>query len=732
VKLPTISRRGILVASLLATTLLLAGIGVWAHLHSPKRGLPYHDSFANGEADEWTAFGGTWAVVNGSMRNDSDERGAKLITGSPYWRDYSVEADVMLLGLAGDAGLIVRSSNEEQGVDAYSGYYAGVRNFDNSLVLGRAAHGWMEDVVRLNSLQTKVHALQWYHLKVLVYGCEIVATADIPSKADPTTVAIEDKDCASSGRIGLRSFSSGGVWRNVVVRPATREDLVAMLARAPLGKASAVLPSTGENPEHPGFYSATPHGDPDMLRSDLRTQPISSLRLVSWAKPTTATVHGVVILTSPALYIQDSTGGISVPHPTAPPLKVGDEVEVTGQVTPGAFSSALEHANVRVLWEGAPMPAVSVAASQAATGAFDATFIEVEGRLRAKSYGPDNTLIYDFDAGPQSFRAIMNRGRGESVFGKLKLNSLLRLRGVCVVSPAYTQNLTPFVLLLRSTDDMNVLAGPPWWSAGNVIAIAIAILLLALVANFFYSRAERWRLRAVLEERERLAHEMHDTIAQSFAGIGFQLEAIRNGIPSELPTTHQQLDLASALVRHSHEEARRSIATLRPESLESGDLLTALEICARRMVAGGAVKIVTSSSGDIRQMPLRLTDTLYRIGQEAIANSIRHAHPSTITISVEFKKNMVHLLLADDGVGFTPGGDLRGFGVRGMRKRAAFISAAIQILSEPGKGTTVRVVAPLPPRLTLASWPKFLWKFLREYPSNAETTRQPHPNSYRG
>lgn len=369
------------------------------------------------------------------------------------------------------------------------------------------------------------------------------------------------------------------------------------------------------------------------------------------------------------------------------------------------------------------MPAVTVSASQAATGAFDATFVEVEGRLRSKKYGPDNTLVFSFDAGSQSFGAIMNRGRGDYLFRKLKPNSLLRLHGICMVDPAYTNNLTPFVLLLRSADDVDVLAGPPWWSTGHLVAIAFGLLALALAANFFYSRAEHWRLRAVLDERERLAHEIHDTLAQSFAGIGFQLEAIRSGVPGELPATHQQLDLASDLVRHSHEEARRSIATLRPESLESSDLLTALELCARRMVEGGSVEVVTLPSGDVRNMPLRITDTLYRIGQEAIANAVRHAHPAGITIALEYEKNLVRLIIADDGIGFTPGGDLRGFGVRGMRKRAASISARLELFSAPGQGARIQVAAPLPPPITWVSWPRIFMKRLWEYRFNVKPAK---------
>ena len=120
-------------------------VGLYLHLHSSNYKLSYQDSFVNRHADEWKSFGGTWELVDGTMRNSSDERGAKLLTGPRYWHNYSVDADVMLLGQNGDAGLIIRSSDEEDGVDAYTGYYAGLRSYDSSLILGRAQHEWLAE-----------------------------------------------------------------------------------------------------------------------------------------------------------------------------------------------------------------------------------------------------------------------------------------------------------------------------------------------------------------------------------------------------------------------------------------------------------------------------------------------------------------------------------------------------------------------------------------------------------
>jgi hypothetical protein len=708
--------------SLVSLVFLITATASYVHLRSPNRGLPYRDSFTSGRSNEWKAYGGSWELDKGAMRNESDERGGKLVTGSLYWRDYSIEADVMLLGADGDAGLIIRSSDEEIGVDSYSGYYAGIRNVDNTLVLGRAEHSWVEDHVKLSA--ASVQKSIWYHLKILAYGCTIASTVSSLDGHAIASIFVEDKDCLPSGRAGLRSYASGGFWRNIQILPANEQELTAMRANANASEPASKKHLFEYNNSLRGFSAPPPPSDSYRFLSSPNAQSISSLKLNFSTEPTTATVRGNVSLTSPVLIVEDSTGGISVPDPElATALKVGDQVEITGQVLATDYSVSLFRATVRTLWEGIPLPPRTLNASQAATGEFDSTLIEVEGHLSGKHYGPNNTLVLDLDEGPQSFSAILSRGRGDSVFEHLKPDSRLQLRGICMTDATYTNNKIPFALLLRSIDDVTILTGPPWWSAGHLASLAIGLLLFALVINFFYHRIEHWRLRAILEERERLAHEMHDTLAQSFAGIGFQLEAIRSGVPNELPSTHQQLNLASELVRHSHEEARRSIATLRPESHGSGDLLKSLHLCAMRMVEGGNVRVTSENRGEVAPIDLRIADTLYRIGQEAIANSVRHAHPSQLMLSLDYGKNIVKLTVADNGVGYVKTNEAAGFGIRGMRKRAASISAALEIVSSPGAGTSVLVTSSLPPRITFLSWPRFLWKSLRGRQLNAESGR---------
>ena len=709
--------------------LLLAGFAVsivwglllFAFVNRHSGGLPYNDSFASGSADEWHAFGGTWELADGAIRNDSDERGAKLLTGSTQWDNYSLEADIKLLGRDGDAGLVIRSSDEEEGVDSYKGYYAGLRNRDNALVLGRADHGWIgEQIVQMPS---GVQPFRWYHLKLVALGCELAASATNMESGASVSQRMTEKNCLRAGRIGLRSYSSGGIWRNVRALVANRQEF-AMLNTSVAAK---VGPSIF--PEELG--AEREQNSEDLARASI-PQSITGLRLLSATDSRPVTVRGVVVLTRPALYVEDSTGGVAVADPKGPPLKVGDEVEVTGEAQPGNFSSVLRNAQLRLLWAREPIPPVSVTASQAATGAFDATFIELEGRLLRIEFPKENTAILELQAGQQSFSAIVNRARGDLFIRRLKQNSLLRIRGVCVVDSEYTHNLTPFVLLLPSTDDVDVLAGPPWWTTGHLVAIVVTLLILVLVVQVIHSRVEHWRLRAVLDERERLAHEMHDTIAQSFAGIGFQLQAIRNNLTDRVAPVYQQLDVACDLVRHSHEEARRSIATLRPESIESVGLMAALHSRARRMVEGGSVRLSVSESGDARPIPIRISDTFFRIGQEAIANAVRHAHPTMISISLIREKSTVRFVVEDDGIGFVDSGDKLGFGVRGMRKRAEAISAAFQIVSSKDGGTRVQISAPLPPRFAAREWPLRIWHYLKEFRLNGQNSRRTNSYPYRG
>jgi hypothetical protein len=691
----TIARRSIIFTLFGAGVLVLLTLGGIAYRSMVRRGPMEQKIISLEKQDDWQAFGGTWQFADGVMSNNSDERGAKLMTGSESWTNYSVEADVLLLGQYGDAGLIIRGSGEEKGVDAYHGYMAGLRDLDNTLMMGRADYGWREYAAK--AVAPRVYAQQWYHIKFLAFDCDFVVRATSPKK-ETTTIAIRDPACIKSGRFGLKSYNTGAQWRNVEARPATQHDLVSMLGdQKPQLAVPREFPTGSEDAPH-NRYLEPIERDLQAHRSVVDAQPIRSLRLLSPDVPSSVTVQGVVTLTSPMLYIQDSTGGLAISssHPHAP-LQIGDEIEVRGDAYLHDFSSELRNADIHVLWSHTPVSPLAVTASQAATGAFDAQYVEVLGRLEEKHEDGNGTEILTMEDESQSFIAVVpSLGRSPHL-KTLKEKSKLRLRGICVIDSRYTHDLAPFALLLPSSGDIEVLEGPPWWSATHLLELAACIILLSFAGMTGFFFVERWRMKAVLDERQRLAHEMHDTLAQSFAGLGFQLQAIRDDVKDGIDIT-PQLELAQSMVRNSHEEARRSISALRPEHLESVGLLSALEESARRMISqSSSVEIKTRSEGNVQNIPLRISDTLLRIGYEAIANAIRHAQCTRLTISIVCGRSNVEMIIEDNGVGFVISSDSAGFGIRGMHKRADNISAHLRIDSAPGKGTAVHVMAPLPP-----------------------------------
>jgi signal transduction histidine kinase len=677
----------------------LAVAGAAFYVIQVPREPHYRDSFGSGETAEWHAYGGSWDSYQGMIRNNSDERGAKLITGSSDWHDYTVDADMLLLGQNGDAGIIVRSSDEEEGVDAYNGYYVGLRDHNNTFVIGRANHGWME--YQAAPVEDPIRPFRWYHLRVVAVGCEIAALASDLETGHQTSVAMREQDCPRTGRIGLRSYSSGGLWKNVRAEPATAVDLSAIARRA------LVADSPERMQTETGFNSVLPYSGKVVGPTDsslttpamnIHTPPLASLRFASDVHPSRVTVRGSVVLTSPMLYIEDSSGGVAVESPPDFSVKIGDELQVTGVVDARPTGIMLRNTNLRLLWSRAPAPPFSVTSSQAVTGRFDGMLVEIEGRLRSKNQVPGQSVVLELENEHQAFRAILQGARQDLMFGRLQANSRLRLRGVCVADPTYTQNLTAFALLLRSSEDVVILSGPPWWDTRYLIEAAFVLMILLVISVFIYFRAEHWKMSAVHEERSRMAREIHDTLAQSFAGIALQLESALQGVRSEVDSAPVRMALQMA--RQSRREAHRSITALR--TLHSDlSLDHMLSKVLRAQVAENHVELCISTQGTPERLSGESASQILRIAQEAVANVLQHARASRISVRLIFENQNLVMNIEDDGHGFdvsaAPGSEDGHFGITGMRERAANLKAALTIQSA-SSGTKVSLVVPFASR----------------------------------
>ncbi|MBD2309328.1 PAS domain S-box protein [Chroococcidiopsis sp. FACHB-1243] len=199
---------------------------------------------------------------------------------------------------------------------------------------------------------------------------------------------------------------------------------------------------------------------------------------------------------------------------------------------------------------------------------------------------------------------------------------------------------------------------------------------------------------SILEERNRMAREIHDTLAQAFTGILIQIGAATQVLADDPEATQAHLDTIEELARTGLTEARRSVTALRPQLLESGDLSTALARLVTQMRAATDTALIYQIQGITYPLPAEVENNLLRIGQEALTNAIKYASASEIRIELVYDDAQCCLRVKDDGQGFGVGSvpHIGGFGLLGMSERAERIGAQLRIESQPGQGTEIVVV----------------------------------------
>jgi len=228
---------------------------------------------------------------------------------------------------------------------------------------------------------------------------------------------------------------------------------------------------------------------------------------------------------------------------------------------------------------------------------------------------------------------------------------------------------------------------------------ALAAVLVQRRRHLLAEQALKSRYDAMLAERARIAQDMHDTLLQGFTGITMQLRAIQRVLtrrPNEgIAALETVLTSADAALR----DARSAIWDMRAVELEGRDLPEALEGAVRSMMTGTSVSVDLSIRGDRRPLSPLIETTALRIGREAVMNALKHADARKVDVRLEYAQRSLILEIADDGEGMSPiaieappsNGHL---GISGMRARAQQAAGTLDITSQPGSGTTVRVRLP--------------------------------------
>ncbi|MCY1145546.1 sensor histidine kinase [Actinoplanes sp. Pm04-4] len=210
------------------------------------------------------------------------------------------------------------------------------------------------------------------------------------------------------------------------------------------------------------------------------------------------------------------------------------------------------------------------------------------------------------------------------------------------------------------------------------------------------------REAGVLDERQRMAREIHDTLAQGLTGILTQLQAAQQTLEGP-PSTHRHVTNAINLARDSLTEARRTVHAVEPDALAKAHLPEAITDVARRWSQVYDIDATLTVTGDPRPMHADVEVALLRAAQEALANVAKHAQATRVALTLSYMEDQLTLDVRDDGIGFDP--DIRrapgstdgGFGLTGMRQRVQRLAGHLDIESEPGAGTAISASVPALP-----------------------------------
>jgi PAS domain S-box-containing protein len=217
-------------------------------------------------------------------------------------------------------------------------------------------------------------------------------------------------------------------------------------------------------------------------------------------------------------------------------------------------------------------------------------------------------------------------------------------------------------------------------------------VMLAIQLNELADQGQR---AAVFEERNRMARDIHDTLAQGFTGVIVQLEAAEDAISCGCRKEgDDHLHRAGELARRSLSEARRSVHALRPQALEEHNFWDALKGIIKNTTVGTALHTKFAAQGKLPDLPLVWQENLLHIGQEALTNTLKYAHARNFATRLSYKARELRLELRDDGDGFKVKDQNDGVGLTGMRERVEQMGGELKIASSRGKGTKVIVVIP--------------------------------------
>ncbi len=459
-----------------------------------------------------------------------------------------------------------------------------------------------------------------------------------------------------------------------------------------------------------------------LATTNLDTLPVCSVENLMQFSPVQSYVHrvrvrGAVIHSQPGenFWIRDGGRGLHVVCDGPESLAVGAEVDVFGFLSHGEYGPMVEDAIFRKTGKTLPVPPIHLMKAAEALD-HDSDLVECEAVIQEQWSALDGCRL-KLSGGTTEFPAVLRLTNHNAFPPHWLPGARVRVAGICAVSfltkPLAPGTLEPqqFQILLRSLADVVVLQPPSWWTSGHVawlLGVAALMLLLAVAIIVGIGRRhlreqaiERMKseaeFSAVMNERNRMAREFHDTLAQGLGAISLQLEVAKRQLPADA-SAQKPLGEAGAQTRASLDEVRNAIWNMRSQVLETGDLASALNGVLHALTDRKQLQAELKVIGEPKRFAPVVENNLLRIGQEAIANAAKHAQAKRIEVVLKFEERQFEMCVSDDGCGFDPShppASEGGFGLVGMRERVTELNGELNVSSAPGKGSIVKLTMPL-------------------------------------
>ncbi len=468
-------------------------------------------------------------------------------------------------------------------------------------------------------------------------------------------------------------------------------------------------------------------------------------------------VRGVVTLQRPGedLFLQDASGGgLQVQTRQTNNLAVGDIVDVVGFPDFNHYLPVLDDglfqktSDPRALPQPkrAPISEIAAVLHHAGLVTLDAKLLE--RTVRRSQTKPDASIVsLVLQSADLGFTAEAEVPDTDDRLTSIPIGSVIEATGICLAESGVDHKLHSMQLLLASSGDVRILQKPSWFTTPRLlvgVGMLFAVLMVAISWSVMVSKKNtvlsglirdresaqlalqqahdqleervkertaqlkfqitarkesELQFKATLKERTRLAQELHDTVEQSLTGIALQLDTTSKLFETRPGGANYHLEVARNLVSQSQVDVRRSVWDLRSRALEQFDLPGALSTSGKQLTDGTNIALSVSAKGRVRPLSETIEENLLRIAQEAITNVIKHSGATAVTVELDYGPQNVTLQIQDNGNGFeqekSAGPNEGHFGLLGISERVKRIGGELVISSGLGKGTTIRVQAPI-------------------------------------